>query len=112
MDIENFIKTTYSLIEGRLDQKLGLEGFYKTDYKFHYETFGSRYSIWKNFDLKIALRLIWDGKDMLFCIEESPFSPSSDPMSWADIVVVPIDFGKASPEYQRQTIDYLIDAIE
>lgn len=90
-DFQENINKIFDEIEIQLSAKLMTSGF-----KIHSKTstprgFGSRYTEWRNEIDKFALRLIWDGKESWFSVEESPFSSPSPPNSWADIVVVPVD---------------------
>ena len=112
MDKLDFISETYEAIEKELTQKLQSDNFQKTESENHLESFGSRYTIWKNFETLSALRLIWDGKDSWFIIEESPFTKKSEPNSWADLVIVPLDDSKMGLEYKQQIINDLINEIK
>jgi hypothetical protein len=112
MDKLDFISETYEAIENELTHKLQSDNFQKTKSENHPESFGSRYTIWKNVETLYALRLIWDGKDSWFIIEESPFTEKSEPNSWADLVIVPLDDSKIGLEYKQQIINDLINEIK
>ncbi len=112
MDELDFIDETYVSIENELTEKIYSDNFRKTEYEIYPESFGSRYTIWKNFETFCAIRLIWDGKDSWFIIEESPFSKNSEPDSWADLVIVPLDSTKIGLEYKQQIIQDLINEIK
>ncbi len=112
MDKLDFITETYETIENELTKKFQSDNFQKTESENHPESFGSRYTVWKNFKTLYALRLIWDGKDSLFIIEESPFTKKTEPNSWADLVIVPLDNSKIGLDYKQQIINDLINEIE
>lgn len=112
MDKLDFITETYEVIENELTKKLQSDSFQKTESENHTESFGSRYTVWKNFETLYALRLIWDGKDSWFIIEESPFTKKTEPNSWADLVIVPLDDSKIGLDYKQQIINDLINKIE
>src|SRR5690606_18898661 len=94
MDKLDFISETYEAIEKELTQKLQSDNFQRTESENHPESFGSRYTILTKFETLSALRLIWYGNDSWFMIEESPFTKKSEPHSWADLVIVPLDDSK------------------
>ena len=104
--------TSYSIHYTKLYEKLQSDNFQKTESENHTESFGSRYTVWKNFETLYALRLIWDGKDSWFIIEKSPFTKKSEPNSWADLVIVPLDDSKIGLDYKQQIINDLINEIE
>ena len=112
MDKLDFITETYKAIENKLTKKLLSDNFQMTESKNHPESFGSRYTVWKNFETLYALRLIWDGKDSWFIIEESPFTKKTEPNSWADLVIVPVDTSKTGLDYKQQIISDLINEIK
>ena len=99
-------------VENELTKKLQSDNFQKTESENRPESFGSRYTVWKNFETLFALRLIWDGKDSCFIIEESPFTKKSEPNSWADLVIVTLDDSKIGLDYKQQIISDLINEIE
>ena len=112
MDILDFITETYDAVDIELTKKLHSDNYLKTENENHPESFGSRYTVWKNFETLNAIRLIWDGKDSWFLIEESPFTKDSEPNSWTDLVIVPLDNSKIGLEYKQQIINDLINEIE
>ena len=112
MDKLDFIIETYEAVENELTKKLQSDNFQKTESENHPDSFGSRYTVWKNFETLYALRLIWDGKDSWFIIEESPFTKNSEPNSWVDLVIVTVDNSKTGLDYKQQIIHDLINEIK
>lgn len=112
MDKLNFITETYDAIENKLTEKLLPDNFHKVVSKNHSESFGSKYTVWKNLEKLVAIRLIWDGKDSWFIIEESPFTKETEPNSWADIVIVPFDNSIVGAKYKQQIINDLINNVK
>ncbi|MCI1267234.1 MAG: hypothetical protein LKG19_11730 [Saprospiraceae bacterium] len=95
MDI---IDKLYSKIECQLTSILKIKDFVLFEKRVDENVFGSRYSVWVNKQRKEAIRLVWDGKDSWFVLEESPYLNDNRPNSWADIVIVPFNEKNASEE--------------
>ena len=90
-DFQDTIDGLFQEIEIRLSAKLLTVGLRIHSQVFTGKDFGSRYTEWRHEVDKYALRLIWDGKEGWFLVEESAIMGTKDPLSWADIVFVPVD---------------------
>lgn|GEM_PF-698249 len=111
MDVSKYIEDAFILIESELSKRLKRQDFRLTDSKISKDDFGSRYSTWKNFDELMAVRLVWDAKESWLLIEESPFSLNKEPVSWADLVLVPIDRDKIDDQYLGKLVDDILNEI-
>ncbi|UII25109.1 hypothetical protein LVD15_17575 [Fulvivirga maritima] len=105
-------KELFNRIEEKLQAKLELDNFKKTESKDEVLSFGSRFTVWKNMTEQLAIRLTWDGKESWFIVEESPFNEGAEPISWADLVIVPYDKQLESKDYNERTLKDIVDEIK
>ena len=111
MDRLKNIEETYKLVKEELDKKLHNQGYsLKTD-EYHKESFGSRYCVWVNLDELIAIRLIWDGRDSWFILEESPASKTQENFAWADIGIFPFDPNNRKLPYRNEIVKSIVNEI-
>jgi hypothetical protein len=111
MDRLNNIKKTSELIKEAVSSILMTKGYSLRDSQYHEESFGSRFYIWINNAKKHCYRLIWDGRDSWFILEESPYVGNPDKVAWADVVIVPFDSNVDSPNYRLEITNEIIDEI-
>lgn len=105
------IDELFSRIETQLSAKLTAENFNIYKQVSSPEAFGSRYTEWRNDLAKLARRLVWDGKEGWFLLEESPFTATQLPKSWTDIVIVQIDKAKMTdPTYRASVVENIVNA--
>ena len=105
------VNDIYDRIEYKLTQKLGMQGYHLTNTEYQEEAFGSRYTIWKNEERQFAVRLLWDGKESWFIVEESPYGKGQEPISWGDLVIVPFDKNIQNEKYNKEIVDAVVDEI-
>lgn len=72
-DFRETIDGIFGEIEIRLTLKLSMDGFQVHSQVSTPEDFGSRFTKWRKEVDKLAIRLIWDGKERWFSVEEFPF---------------------------------------
>lgn len=108
---QNIIEIIFNHAENELSTKLLKDGFCLHKQVVSEEAFGSRYTVWINQKEKQALRLVWDGKEGWFVVEESLFSDNSEPNSWADIVLIPFDKTNTEEDYNESIIRELVDEV-
>ncbi|MCD2425508.1 hypothetical protein LQ567_22175 [Niabella pedocola] len=111
MDVSKYIENTFILIESELSKRLEQQNFKLSQSEISKDDFGSRYCTWKNFDELTAIRLVWDAKESWFLVEESPFSLNKEPVSWADLVLVPINRSEINQHYLQQLADDILNEI-
>jgi len=112
-DFQLTIEELYSKIENRLSAKLLPQGFLPHAQVSTRGDFGSRYTEWRNESDKFAVRLTWDAIKSWFLFEESPYNDAYDPISWIDIVLVPVDKSKVTDlDYASSVIDDLVNEVE
>jgi hypothetical protein len=112
-DFQETIDKIFNEIEIRLSAKLLTEGFQIHSQISTPKDFGSRYTEWRNENDKYALRLIWDGKESWFSIEESPLTKTSAPNSWTDIVLVPVDKTKVTDvSYSFSVVEDIVNDVK
>lgn len=107
-DFQATIDKIFNGIEIRLSAKLLTDGFQIRSQTSTPRDFGSRCTEWRNETSKYALRLIWDGKESWFLVEESTGAPNS----WADIVLVPVDKTKVTDvSYSSSVIEDIVNEV-
>ena len=109
--LEN-ISETHSLLKESLNEILRKKGYVITKNEYHKESFGSRFIVWINETNKHCFRLIWDGKDSWFILEESPYVGDPDKVAWADVVFVPFDSNIDCQEYRTEIIGSVINEVK
>lgn len=105
-------KEIFEKIEAVLSKNLLADNYYADKSEFNASAFGSRYRIWKNDKSKFAIRLLWDGKESYFIVEESPFTVGQEPISWIDLVIVDFDKNKNDSEYFDEIVRFINSEIE
>jgi hypothetical protein len=108
---QNTIERIFMQAESEISTKLLREGFCLQKQVISEEAFGSRYTVWMHQKDRQALRLVWDGKEGWFVVEESPFSDNSEPNSWAEIVLVPFDKTNTENTYNESIIRELVHEV-
>lgn len=93
----------------QLDKKLSSQGYLISSNEYHKELFGSRYCTWVNKVEKMAIRLVWDGKDSWFVLEESTFIKSDSKFAWADIGIHPFDQNNFKRSYQNGIVESIVN---
>ena len=78
----------FQKIESQLNLLLYENNFVLLENRMDENAFGSIYSIWINNLEKIAIRLVYDGKEGLFIVEESPFMVGKVPNSWSKSAIL------------------------
>lgn len=106
------IEETYILVKEELNTKLINQGYSITTEAYHKESFGSRYCVWVNLDELFAIRLIWDGRDSWFILEESPASKTQEKFAWADIGVFPFDANNNELSYRAEIVQSIVNEIQ
>ena len=105
------IEETYKLVKKELNTKLSNQGYsIKTD-EYHKESFGSRNCVWVNMDELFAIRLVWDGRDSWFILEESPASKIQENFAWADIGIFPFDVNNTELSYRTEIVKSIVNEI-
>lgn len=99
--LEN-INNTYSNIKNEINKILSIQGFIVQSDVYEKELFGSKFCTWLNKSKKLAFRIIWNGRDSLFILEESPYITNSSKYSWADIGVFPFNANDDDKMYQKE----------
>jgi hypothetical protein len=116
MDLKSFffgrdlVVEVFQAAERGITLALG-EGFKIVKHVYSPESFGSRYTDWQSTSDRRAVRLIWDGRDSWFSIEECPLSRVGDPASWSVIEVIPFNGRMASDRQVLTTVDSILQAI-
>jgi hypothetical protein len=108
--LDNIAKTN-SLLEESLSEILTKKGYSLTKSEYHKEAFGSRFVVWKNEVDKHCFRLIWDGRDSWFILEESPYVNDPEKVAWADVVIVPFDSNIDKQEYRTEVVSSITKEI-
>jgi hypothetical protein len=98
------ITETNKVLQESLNEILASKGYSLTKSEYHKELFGSRFFVWKNEVDKHCFRLIWDGKDSWFILEESPYVNDPEKVAWADVIIVPFDSNIDSKEYRAEVV--------
>lgn len=107
----NNIDVTYKLVVKSLTDKLTANGYELTTNEYHKESFGSRICVWKNTNEKLAIRLIWDGRDSWFILQESPFIANPQKVSWADIEIIPFDANNFNANYSEEIVKQITTSV-
>ena len=102
MDRSENIETTYSKTKTELDKKLSIQGYSILIEEYNKESFGSRFCVWTNQEDKFAIRLIWDGRDSRFILEESPYTTTNGQFAWADVAIIPFNSSKFEESYSTE----------
>lgn len=105
------IDDTCELIKESLNNTLSKKGYQLIKQEYHKESFGSRFFVWVNRNDKHCLRLIWDGKDSWFILEESPYVNDFEKVAWADVTIVPFDSNVENADYKKELINSIIEEI-
>ena len=92
--------------------RLNKNGYLITKEVEHPESFGSRYWVWTNISHRHCFRLIWDGKEQWFVLEESEYKNDSENEDWNDISVVPFDSNIDDPNYWNKISEILMKEID
>lgn len=108
--LKNIEKTCEQLKEA-VNSILVNKGYSLKDSQYHEESFGSRFFVWINKTKKHCYRLIWDGRDSWFVLEETPYSDNPDKVAWADVVITPFDSNVDKPEYRLEITSDIINEI-
>ncbi len=105
------IDDTCELIKESLNDTLNKKGYEFANQEYHKGAFGSRFFVWVNRNDKHCFRLIWDGKDSWFVLEESPYMDECEKVAWADVTVVPFDSNVDNSAYRTELINSIIEEI-
>lgn len=87
------------LCKNEINICLSQKGYRLTKTENHPEAFGSKYWVWTNQELKHCFRFIWEGKDQLLVLEDSPYLNDPQKTAWADLTIVPFDPSNDKLEY-------------
>jgi len=77
----------YEIIKAALNARLVSEGYNVTKERYDPDVFGSRYTIWSSGNS--GKRLIWDGKDRWFILQESNAITFDWQTDWKELIHVP-----------------------
>ena len=105
-------KQLFEKIEKGLSNKLKKDGYSIVSTKYDEQAYGSRFTVWKSENEKLAIRLTWDGKESWYIVEESTYSATQEPICWLDLVIVPFERSNESVEYQTEILNAVVDEIE
>jgi len=94
-----------------LSEILTKRGYSLTKSEYHKEAFGSRFFVWINEDENHCFRLIWDGRDSWFILEESHYVNDPEKVAWADVVIVPFDSNIEKLEYRTEVVSSITKEI-
>lgn len=109
--LENIAEISKMLQES-LNGILTSKGYSLSKTEYHKDSFGSRFWVWKNEIDKHCFRLIWDGKDSWFVLEESPYVNDPEKVAWADVVIVPFDSNIDNLDYPTEIVSSLTKEIQ
>lgn len=87
------------LAKKRLTDVLKEAGYDITKDEYHKEAFGYRFYVWTNNSTGHLFRLIWDGRDDWFVLQENWLAESKRSEYWEDIKVLPFDDNRSDEEY-------------
>jgi hypothetical protein len=105
------VDSIFKQVEAELSLRLLKQDFLLESQVYSDEAFGSQYTEWRNQYESYALRLVWDGKERWFVIQESPFSRTSKPHSWTDVLLVPFDKTKITEDYTSSIVRDLLKEV-
>jgi|AntRauMFilla1563_2_1112583.scaffolds.fasta_scaffold00304_6 hypothetical protein len=109
--IENIAETS-KLLQKSLNEILESKGYALTKSEYQKEAFCSRFFVWKNEANKRCFRLIWDGRDSWFILEESPYLKDTEKVAWADVTTVPFDSNIINSDYRTEAISSIAKEIK
>jgi len=111
-DIFENIENANEICKKALDSVLSKLGYEKSEKEIHPKSFETKCSKWTNFKSKHCFRLIFDHKENLFILEESPFITDPEKVSWADVQIVQFNPKLNNPNYWNEIAKVLIQAVE
>jgi len=108
----NNISETIKILKESLNEILSDKGYLLTKSEYHKVFLGSSFFVWNNKIEKHCFRLIWDGRDSWFVLEESPYLKNPERVAWADVIVVPFNANICNNEYRLEVISSIINEIK